>query len=354
MMRIHSDFEGANAKVLRIENSVVYLQNELRDTTTDWFFWSFCVEGAQGRTLTFVFDKNWVGYFGAAVSYDYENWHWSETRISPSSFTYTFSDTESKVYFAHDMVYSLKNFNTFLLQTGITPSVLCISKQGREVPLLRIGNGERKIFLTSRHHACESTGTYVLAGFIKEYMKFPIENTSLIVVPMVDYDGVVCGDQGKNRAPYDHNRDYTDSPIYPEIAAIISIAMKENVFFAIDFHSPYHLGAENDKVFIVRKNDKKKPLFDRFGALLEKSCSKSGMKYFVCDDMMPNTLWNLDQSPSSSAFFSSLPSCHLAFALETAYFGTQDNKVSIPKLTDEGRSVCRALSEYISQIDNFS
>ena len=350
-IRIHSDFEGGNVKVLRVEDDTVFLQNELRDTLTDWFFWSFCVEGAQGRTLTFTFDKKWVGYFGAAVSRDYENWRWSETRISPYSFTYSFSYDESKVYFAHDMVYSIKNFNTLLSETGIKPDVLCLSRQGREVPLIRIGDGERKIFLTSRHHACESTGTYVLEGFIREYLVSQIENTELIIVPMVDYDGVICGDQGKNRAPYDHNRDYTDSPIYPETSAIISLAKKENVVFAIDFHSPYHLKGINDKVFVVRKYDSKRALFDRFGALLERYCADSdGMRYFLCDDMMPNTGWNADETPTSCSFFSSLSSCHLAFSLETAYFGTEDNKVSTRRLINEGRAVCRALSEYFKSL----
>lgn len=349
-MRIHADFDGGNVKVLHVEGDTVFLQNELRDTTTDWFFWSFCVEGAEGRTLTFVFDRNWVGYFGAAVSDDYEHWRWSEARTSPSSFTYTFSSDESKVYFAHDMVYSARNFSAFLHRTGIEAQVLCHSGQGRAVPMIRLGNGEKKIFLTSRHHACESTGTYVLEGFIEEYLRSPIEDTELIVVPMVDYDGVVCGDQGKNRAPHDHNRDYTDAPIYPETAAIMALARRENVFLAIDFHSPYHLGGRNDKVFVVRKFDEKKPLFDRFGALLEHSCDEcGGMRYFLCDDMMPNTSWNIDTSPTAATFFSSLPSCHLAFSLETTYFGKEDNKVTQGRLTVEGRAVCHALAEYLAE-----
>ena len=348
-MKVHADFEGGNVKVLSVEGSTVYLQNELRDSLTDWFFWSFCVEGAEGRTLTFVFDKNWVGYYGAAVSGDYENWHWSETRTSPCSFTYTFSDTEHRVYFAHDMVYSVKKLRTFLSETGITPSVLCRSRQGRDVPMIRLGSGERKIFLSSRHHACESAGTYVLMGFLKAYLQSPIENTALLVVPMVDYDGVVCGDQGKNRAPHDHNRDYTDTPIYPETAAIMALAKEENVFFAIDFHSPNHLGGRSDKVFVVRKYEERKPLFDRFGTLLEKYCKEGGMQYFLCDDMMPNTSWNRDDTPTAVSFFSSLPSCHLAFSLETTYFGSADNRVTPERLTEEGRSVYRALSEYLSE-----
>ena len=43
----------------------------------------------------------------------------------------------------------------------------------------------------------------------------PIPNYLVYVIPFVDIDGVENGDQGK-QAPHDHNRDYINSPIYPE------------------------------------------------------------------------------------------------------------------------------------------
>jgi len=56
-MKIHGNFTGGNIRVLKVDGSHVYVQNELRDTIGDWFYWAFCVEGAQGQTLTFHFDK---------------------------------------------------------------------------------------------------------------------------------------------------------------------------------------------------------------------------------------------------------------------------------------------------------
>ena len=92
-MKIHANFTGGNIRVLNIEGSVVFVQNEIRDTTEDWFYWAFCVEGAQNRTLTFCFDKNWVGYYGPAISRDFTNWQWlgspDESTVS-NTFTYTF------------------------------------------------------------------------------------------------------------------------------------------------------------------------------------------------------------------------------------------------------------------------
>ena len=75
-MIIHQNFIGGNIKVVKQEGNTVYLENELRDTVGDWFYWAFCIEGAQGQTLTFKFQRDRLGYYGPAVSYDLEKWHW--------------------------------------------------------------------------------------------------------------------------------------------------------------------------------------------------------------------------------------------------------------------------------------
>lgn len=104
-MKIHTNFIGGNSIVKNQTAQAVVLENELRDTTKDWFYWAFCVEGAQGKTITFHLQNSRLGYFGPAVSYDLETWHWLGSLDSPSSFTYTFGETESTVYFAHHMLY---------------------------------------------------------------------------------------------------------------------------------------------------------------------------------------------------------------------------------------------------------
>jgi hypothetical protein len=60
----------------------------------------------------------------------------------------------------------------------------------------------------------------------------------LFASPLVDKDGVQAGDQGKNRAPHDHNRDYGGMPLYPEVKAIQDLAEAQRVQFALDLHCP--------------------------------------------------------------------------------------------------------------------
>ncbi|MBQ9691898.1 MAG: hypothetical protein IJV70_01925 [Clostridia bacterium] len=345
-MKIHSDFEGGNIKVLGQDGNTVFLQNDMRDSTGDWFYWAFCVEGAEGQSLTFSFDKNWVGYYGAAVSRDGVNWHWSESREGENSFSYTFAEDEIKVYFAHDLMYSPARLFKVFDELGVTPKAFCISKKGREVPYLTLGDGSRNVFLTSRHHACESTGTYVMEGLIREFIDSPIDGVKLHIIPFMDCDGVYDGDQGKNRYPHDHNRDYIDEPVYFETAALMKVAREEGAFMSIDFHSPYHIGGVNDRIFIVRKFEERIPKFERFGELFENECGENTLIYKKENDMPPNTAWNVDNSPTCAAFFKTVEGCDLSFTLETTYFGKGKNKVSAEKLINTGRAFCRALEKY--------
>ena len=76
-MEITKDFPGGNIRLIRVDKDHVFLENEIRDTTEDWFYWAFRVKGAAGRTVTFDFSpKAWIGYFGAAVSHDLMKWAW--------------------------------------------------------------------------------------------------------------------------------------------------------------------------------------------------------------------------------------------------------------------------------------
>ena len=92
-MKIHADYPGGNIKVISIDGDTVNVENELRTTKEDWFYFSFCVEGAEGKTLTFNFinGRNRIGYWGPAISYDYKAWHWLDIpgASTPFSFTYT-------------------------------------------------------------------------------------------------------------------------------------------------------------------------------------------------------------------------------------------------------------------------
>ncbi len=344
-MKIHSDFIGGNIAVKAIDGNNIYLKNELRDTDGDWFYWAFCVEDAEEKELTFHFDKNRIGYWGPAVSRNLTDWHWLD-ECDGDSFTYCFAENENKVYFAHHMLYHPERFLSFAKSKGFEVTELCKSRKGRSVPCIKLGDGGTIIIMTARHHACESTGNYVLEGVLDEFAKELPSYMRVLCVPFVDYDGVIDGDQGKSRRPHDHNRDYAESSLYPEVAAIKAYAEKYGCNYGFDFHSPWHKGGENDNIFIVRNNAEKNERFERFADILEAEISENSMDYKKSNDHPPATGWN-QPSPSFACTMCSRPECEIAFTLESAYFGTADNKVMPEKLIELGKCFAKSIMRYV-------
>ena len=345
-MIIHNKFVGGNIFVDRIEGDHVYLRNELRDTTTEWFYWAFCVEGAEGQELTFHLGPKRLGYFGPAVSHNLEDWHWLDT-CDGEAFTYKFGENESKVYFAHHMLYHPVQFSTFAMRNGLTVTEFCKSRKGNSVPCIKLGEGESSIILTARHHACESVGGYVLEGLVEELVKNPIENTRVLCVPFMDYDGVVDGDQGKNRYPHDYNRDYIDEPIYPEIRALIAYADEYGANLCFDFHSPSHQGKAHDHIYMMRCFKAEK--IDRFSELLTEEYIEGGMHY--------SPQWDHPAKPYApdaphltfNAHMNYRPENVLAFTMECTYAGLEENKVSQERLRVFGRSFANALRRFVKE-----
>ena len=349
-MHIHSNFTGGNIVVSRVEGNTVYLERDIRDTEGDWFYWAFCAEGAAGETWTFRFPSPYrVGRFGPAVSHDLAVWHWSESG-SGDSFTYTFAENEDRVYFAHDMLYHPAHFDAFCRRNRLIPEVFCKSVKGRDLPAVRFGDGDRWILLTARHHACESTGNYVLEG-VMEVLTFLLpEEYSVLMVPFVDCDGVVDGDQGKNRIPHDHNRDYTDKPIYESIRKMMAFGREHNLCYTFDFHSPWHIGEQNDYVFFSRSTEAMETAVSRFGEYMKEETAANELKYTGKWDVGPNEMWNDETSPNSKNYFSRQDSVLLSVTMETPYFGVTDGmgKISQESMVELGRAFGRSIVRYLT------
>ncbi len=366
-MKIDKKIIGGNIEVLDIDVDRVRVERELRNTRPDrdWFYWAFRVTGAAGRTVTFEFPhKSRVGYWGAAVSHDQIHWSWTGSRKVKAfedgtrleSFTYTFGEEENEVYFAHNMVYVPARFEAFCAANGLKIEELCLSNKGRSVPFARFGSGKKKILLTSRHHACESTGTHVMESVLKTFIDEPLDGYEIVCVPFVDYDGVVDGDQGKHRLPHDHNRDYPSDgreSLYTTCAAIRRYVDENPIPFAFDFHSPKHLGKINDKESIVYNLEAKAHYIHRFSEIFKSKITEGSIPYDPANDVPPNTGWNVDTNEDFARYLARKPENLLAFTLETPYFGEKDGSVVVNEDTmrELGKCFASAVRDYIQEIN---
>jgi hypothetical protein len=354
-MTITTDFCGGNALILELGEHTVCFRPELRDTTTAWFYWSFAVEGAAGKTLEFrITDcspKEWIGPYGAAVSHDLIHWDWSGADgCNGDSFCYTFAENEDRVYFAHDMLYHPSHFHRFCEQRDIQIRNIAEDRRGTPIPHIKVGNGENVILLTARHHSCEAPGNYVLEGIIDEFLDMPMSDWSIEAIPFVDADGVVYGDQGKNRAPHDHYTDYLEE-LYPGVRAVKSVMMTKNVQAFFDLHAPWHfidpVHPTDAHAFLVLTSPGKMDAYSRFSRLFFEECTAEGLIFEPEENKPPGVGWNRHDTPvTSDTWFNAYHSAPLTLVLETSYFGDDTHIVSQNRLTMTGRSFMRAVKRF--------
>ena len=284
-MKIYCDYPGGNGKVLDIDEArgIVQLAPDMRDSTGRWFHWDVTVSGAAGRTLHFQFPDGYeyLSTLGPAISRDGgATWSWLRpdgTRHEPANaFDYTFGPDENQTRFAMSFPYSQRNWDAFTARWRARPDVvfgvLCKSQNGtRDTELLRLpcrGDAKWLVVFTARHHACETTANSAMEGVLEELLSDSPEaewmraEAECVFVPFMDKDGVEDGDQGKNRIPHDHNRDYLAGH-YTSVRALKALVeeeSRERKLIFIDMHSPHvrslpNGGPEQDQVFMFGSPD---------------------------------------------------------------------------------------------------
>jgi hypothetical protein len=272
VVTVGTDFPGGNAKVSAQTESSVHMEPDLRGGRP-WFYWCFEATTTKPGKVSFVFPEKVagfkdgaIGFQGPAISTDLgQTWTWMGTeQVDGGSFSYNFPKANERVRFASTIPYLQTELDQFLKRNSANPhlktSVLTKSRNGRSVELLQIGSpgpDKQPMLVTARHHAAETIASYVLEGFVQEAMSASEsaqvfrEKYVLYAVPFVDKDGVEEGDQGKNRKPHDHNRDYGDESIYPEIRAIKKLDKEQDFKFTLDFHCPTLVMPDHQVMYFV-------------------------------------------------------------------------------------------------------
>ena len=368
---IDAAFAGGNVRVLGRDGAVMRLSTDQRDSSTYWFFWRFRAVFPSAGTWRFAFDGPAVGTRGPAVRRVSDSgWRWLDesTHKSDLEFSWT-ADGPETVEFCQCVPYMPEDFAAFAASLAGTPCLsigkLCRSRKGRPVPVLRLREGEppKAILLTCRHHAQESMASYALEGALSAFASDEPwahefrRRAEVVAVPFVDRDGVEDGDQGKNRTPHDHNRDYgapDGSHVYPECAAIDGLLDEFRPVVALDLHCPWLRGGDtNEYAYIVGiDNERTRPAVARFSALLERHCPAEA-PYRAADTLPFGISWNTNanytQGMPLSCWSSSKPFVRFANTLEIPFANFREKTQTPETIRAFGRGVAAALADFVAE-----
>ncbi len=370
-LTIDTDFPGGNIIADCSDNETVFLRPDQRDSSDWWFYWYFRARGASGQTVRFEFTgRNPTGTQGPAFSTDAgRTWSWlGPEAVRGSSFSFTFGKKSRDVRFCFSIPYLESNLREFLAKHAGSPHLavheLGRTPKGRSAERLHAGKIDAepryRVLLTARHHACEMIASYSLEGLLDAVIadtdlgRWFQNNVEVLAVPFVDKDGVEDGDQGKNRKPHDHNRDYEGDSIYPTVEAIRRFVpqwSQGKLAVAIDLHCPHISGKYNEVIYIVGSTDGDIWRQQQaFSSILE-SVREGPLPYSAASNLPFGTAWNTAGNygnyKSCSGWAQEQPGIRLATTIEIPYANVDTTVVTADNARAFGRDVARALRLYL-------
>lgn len=277
-IRLSTDFEGGNAEVVTLDQAAKTLRimPALHEGRGWPCWWYFRLDGltpgepitleVQAQTKPFretrVLAASWCQPKHAWLSSDGETWTPSDAGVLSADkvMRYSLKPSTTSLRIAWGPPFVPKDAEQLLAEIAAKlPEAqrfaLAKTRDGRAVNGIRIGdeNAPHHVWIGSRHHAWEAGGSQVGRGFIRWYASDEAKalraQTCLHYIPIMDVDNAVLGAGGKDAIPRDHNRDWADAPVYPEVAAaqrmIRSIHAKHGLDVYIDLHNP----GSDDPVF---------------------------------------------------------------------------------------------------------
>ncbi|WP_122317278.1 M14-type cytosolic carboxypeptidase [Pseudomonas cichorii] len=260
-LTISSDFDSGNIKVIDASNPARIELAIAPDTKSGHFQWfHFKVEGLNvGQTCGFslnnasesTFNRAWSGY-NAVASYDHQNWFRVPSSFDGKALNFSLSPSESQVWFAYFEPYSRERHDWLigqaLAKAGAQLLATGKSVEGRDIQLLRMGNGDeakRRIWMIAQQHPGEHMAEWFMEGLIERLqeqhdplLRQLLDIADLYLVPNVNPDGAFHGHLRTNAQGNDLNRAWQDSTSEksPEVFFIRQQMDKYGVDMFIDVH----------------------------------------------------------------------------------------------------------------------
>ncbi len=281
---VRSDFEGGSVRLLSVDqnNRVIrFMPGGVAER--GWIcWWAMKLEGLEpGKALTFelspsdVLTRNegkltskplaagWCMPDRAALSTDGSTWFTSNPGArSTGMIRYEVVPTSESLWIAWGPMFTLKEANAIIENTvrqvpNSQRFELARTRENRPVPAWTSRKDESQerpgVWIQARQHAWECGSSWVARGLMEwlsqrnESASWLIDNTEIVIVPIMDVDNVTTGNGGKEADPQDHNRDWFDQSIYPEVQAAQKSLRRWSEQGRLDFFIDLHNPGPNDK-----------------------------------------------------------------------------------------------------------
>jgi len=236
---------------------------------------------------------------------------------------------------------------------------------GRTVEYMLAGcqtaNPRHRVVITCRHHCCEMMASYAVEGILAWLVdsddaaaRWLRDHVQLFVVPFVDVDGVEAGDQGKNRHPRDHNRDYEGESVHSTPAALRALLPRWSAgcsCVALDLHCPHIAGPHNEVIYLVGSRDPRNAAEQGVFSTLLESVARGPLPFHAADYLPFGQAWNTGGNfaggRSFSAWAATLPGVQLATSIELPYANARGVEVNQDSAHAFGVDLARALCGYL-------
>ena len=187
------------------------------------------------------------------VSYDRKNWQTIPFNVVDNVFQFELTVTDQPLYVAGQELFTEQDYQSWMktpaLQQRFTQKVIGESREGREIVALEATQPDNKewLLVIGRQHPPELTGAFGLLAFVEQLIadgqlqQSFFERFNVLVVPLMNPDGVVNGNWRHNMGGRDLNRDWGNFE-HPETKAVHDYLQRltqgdQRLVFALDFHS---------------------------------------------------------------------------------------------------------------------
>lgn len=263
MIKITDSFDSGNIRVLDCSDPQ-NIQLEIKnDNNSDFFQWfHFQVQTTPGTKLKLritnahksAYVPGWENY-KAVASYDRKDWfRVASTSFEANELVIEFTPEFNSTRFAYFTPYSNERHLDLLESSQLDSKCELITLgetlDGRDISMLKIGKGPKKVWMTARQHPGESMSEWFVEGFLEKLLdenqslsRVCLDMATFYIVPNMNPDGSFRGHLRTNANGVNLNREWQTPSMEnsPEVYLVRQEMDKIGVDMFLDIHGDENL-----------------------------------------------------------------------------------------------------------------